>query len=215
MAILAVPISGPYCPDDCIQYPYLDSLSNFPLDYIWMVPAIIQLIIVALFMISLYFIAPYVKKIYGFISVFFAFIAINILLADYFIQFTVIPISLMNGETEGLALITQYNEHGIFIALEELGYLIMACSLLSMALIFNRDQALDRFMRWLLIASFILTFIFLVYYSVRYGVDRSYRFEVVAITINWLTFIIIGILANVFFKRMMKQRHLSMQSYRP
>jgi hypothetical protein len=29
----------------------------------------------------------------------------------------------MNGETDGLSILTQYNPHGIFIALEEIGYL--------------------------------------------------------------------------------------------
>lgn len=34
----------------------------------------------------------------------------------------------MHGETEGITLLTQYNAHGIFIALEELGYLLMSLS---------------------------------------------------------------------------------------
>ena len=36
----------------------------------------------------------------------------------------------MNGETDGIALLTQYNGHGIFIAMEELGYITMSISFL-------------------------------------------------------------------------------------
>jgi len=42
--------------------------------------------------------------------------------------------SLMNSETEGLAALIQYNPHGVFLALEELGYMIMSLPFLFMAL---------------------------------------------------------------------------------
>lgn len=45
----------------------------------------------------------------------FAILAAVILLVDYFIQFSVVPVSLMSGETEGIPLLTLYNPHGIFI----------------------------------------------------------------------------------------------------
>jgi hypothetical protein len=32
---------GPFCPSNCIAYPYVDAGSFFPEDYIWIVPAIL------------------------------------------------------------------------------------------------------------------------------------------------------------------------------
>src|SRR4030067_298612 len=63
----------------------------------------------------------------------FAIMAALILAGDYFIQFSVVPVSLMSGETEGITLLTQYNAHGIFIVLEELGYLLMSLSFVLIA----------------------------------------------------------------------------------
>jgi hypothetical protein len=41
------------------------------------------------------------KKVYGQIGLPFALIAAGVLLGDYFVQFSVVPISLMNEQTEG------------------------------------------------------------------------------------------------------------------
>jgi hypothetical protein len=41
LAITAVPNSGAGCLENCFEYPYLDTLSEFPRDYLWMPPAMI------------------------------------------------------------------------------------------------------------------------------------------------------------------------------
>jgi hypothetical protein len=75
--------------------------------------ALFQLVTYLNFMIFVHFIAPTEKNIFSFIAIAFAIIASGILLSAYFIQFSVVPISLMKGETEGIALISQYNGHGL------------------------------------------------------------------------------------------------------
>ena len=87
--------------------------------------AVIQLLAYTIFVVALHAIAPQPKKIFSQIGLVFALMAGFVLLSDYFIQFSVVPVSLMNGETDGIALLTQYNPHGIFIVLEELGYLLI------------------------------------------------------------------------------------------
>ncbi len=201
LAMMAIPPSGPYCPGNCMEYPYSDSLAYFPRDYYWIFFALFQLITYLIFMISIHFITPSEKKIYSYIAVVFSIIASGILLSDYFIQFSVVPISLMKGETDGIALISQYNGHGIFIAMEELGYLIMSLSFLFLSPVFNRTSALERAIRWCLPAPFILMIAAFAYYTVRYGLDRNYRFEVAAISINWLALIILGVLMAFIYKR--------------
>ena len=204
-AMTAIPPSGPYCPGNCMEYPFIDSLAYYPRDYYWMYIAIFQIVTFLIFTISIYFIAPPEKKIFSFIGIAFSMTASTILLADYFIQFAVVPISFMKGEIGGIALISQYNGHGIFIALEELGFFVMSLSLLFISPAFSRRIRLERAIHWILRLPVALTILTFIFYSFKYGTDRSYRFEVVAITINWLTLIVIGILVGIFFHRKHKQ----------
>jgi hypothetical protein len=42
-AMKAIPPSGPYCPGNCMDYPFTDILLYYPRDYNWMYLAIFQL----------------------------------------------------------------------------------------------------------------------------------------------------------------------------
>ncbi len=203
-AMIAVPPVGPYCPGDCMSYPFSDILLYYPRDYYWMYFAIFQLFAYLIFIVSNYFIAPIEKKLFSFISVSFALTSTIVLLIAYFVQFSVVPISLMKGETDGIALLTQYNEHGIFIAMEDLGYIAMSISLLFLAFIFSMKPRLEKAIRLILILSFLFTVLAFIFYSIKFGIDRSYRFEVAAITINWITIIAVGILISIFIKSRLK-----------
>lgn len=204
-AIIAIPPSGPNCPGNCMSYPFDDILLYYPRDYYWMYLAIFQLFAYLIFIVSNHFIAPPEKKLYSTISVAFALISTTVLLLAYFSQFSVVPISVMKGESEGIALLTQYNGHGLFIAMEELGYIAMSISFLFLAPIFSGKNTLEKSIRIILILQFIFTVIAFISYSVKYGLDRDYRFEVATITINWLVTIIFGILICVFIRSMIKK----------
>jgi len=104
-AMIAVPPAGPYCPTDCMSYPFADILSYYPRDYYWMYLSVFQLFAYLIFIVSNHFIAPIEKKLFSFISVAFALISAIVLLIAYFVQFSVVPISMMKGETDGIALI--------------------------------------------------------------------------------------------------------------
>lgn len=200
-AMMAVPPAGPYCPDNCMSYPFSELLSYYPRDYLWMYLAIFQLFAFLIFIISNHFIAPIEKKLFSFVSVAFALISVIVLLIAYFVQFSVVPMSMMKGETDGIALITQYNGHGIFIAMEELGFITMSISFVFLAFIFSLKNRLEKSIRLILIISFSLVVLSFVYYSIKYGIDRSYRFEVAAITINWMATISTGVLISLFIKK--------------
>ena len=203
-AMIAIPPTGPYCPGDCMSYPYTDILSYYPRDYYWMYLAIFQLFGYLIFIVSNHFIARIEKKLFSFLSVAFALVTTIILLIAYFVQFSVIPMSMMKGETEGIALLTQYNEHGIFIAMEDLGYITMSISFLFLAFIFTNKTRLEKSIRLILISAFLLTILSFIFYTIKYGLDRSYRFEVAAISINWITTITIGILMSINIRRRLK-----------
>lgn len=203
-AMTAIPISGANCPGDCIEYPYLDTISQFPKDYLWMFPAIMLILVYVILMVSIHSYAPPQKKIFSQIGLSFATIAALILLSDYFIQISVIPVSLMNGETEGITLITQYNPHGIFIALEELGYLMMSLSFLFVALVFAKKSRLEAAVWWVFIIGFVLAMVSLIMILINYGLDRQDRFEVTVISINFLVLIVNGVLLSIVFRRKLK-----------
>ena len=207
-AITAVPISGEFCIKDCIEYPYLDTLSQFPKDYLWMFLAIILVLSYLVYIVSVHSFAALNKKIFGRIGLSFALISSIVLLSCYFVQFTVIPASLVNEETDGIALLTQYNPHGIFIALEELGYLMMSFSFLFIAPVFADKNRIEKFIRWIFIIAFILTIISFAYITIKHGILRDYRFEIIVISIDWLVLMTNGILTGIVFKRALKQNKI-------
>lgn len=201
LAITAIPNSGAGCTENCFEYPYTETLSQFPQDYLWMPPAMLLTVVYVILMVSIHTYAARHKKIYSQTGLSFALIAAGILLSVYFIQFSVVPVSLMNGETEGIALLTQYNPHGIFIVLEELGYLITGLSFLFMAPVFANQGRLESAVKWIFIAGFVLMIASLTVISVNHGLDREDRFEIAAISIDWLVLIINGVLLSIVFKR--------------
>ena len=203
-AITAIPISGANCMENCIDYPYLNTLGQFPKDFQWMIPAIVMMLVYLVFMVSIQSYAAPEKKIFGQIGLAFAVITTMLLVADYFIQFSVVPVSLMNGETEGLPLIIQYNSHGPFIVVEELGYILMSLSFVFAAFVFETKSRLEGAIRWIFIAGFGLTMVALGIVSAQLGLERQDRFEVIVISITWLVLIVNGILCGILFKKRMK-----------
>lgn len=169
-----------------------------------MYPAIIMTLIYVVLMVCIHFNAAHDKKIFSQIGLSFALMAAVILILDYFIQLSVIQPSLLNGETDGIALLTQYNPHGIFIALEEIGYLLISLTFLFMAPVFSKNSRLEKSIRWIFVIGFSLTIIALILTSVLYGINREYRFEVMVITIDWAVLIATGILLSILFKRCLR-----------
>lgn len=203
-AMIAIPPSGPNCPGNCMEYPFLDILLYYPRDYYWMYLAIFQLFAFVVFMVSNHFIAEPFKKLYTFLSIAFTLISSTVLLIAYFTQFSVVPISAMKGETEGLALITQYNEHGLFIAMEELGYITMSFALFFLAFAFSKHSRTEKIIRMILMLQLALNALAFVFYSVKFGIERSYLFEVATISINWLVIIVVGIMIGLHFRKALK-----------
>jgi hypothetical protein len=203
-AMTAIPISGANCPENCAEYPYLDTVAQYPKDFLWMPLAILTVLAYVTLMVSIHASAPDHKKIFSQTGLAFALIAAVVLVSDYFIQFSVIPMSLMTNETEGLAMLIQYNPHGIFIALEELGYLIMSLSFLFIAPVFVSKKRIAVAVRWIFVIGFVLVVASLTMISFNYGLDRLDRFEVVVITVNWLVLIVNGVLLGILFRKQLK-----------
>ena len=205
IAISTPPISGPGCVSGCVTYPYTAVAAYVPHDYIWMYPAMLLAPLFVVLVVCLYQYAAPGRKLYGLLALAFALMYAAVISVDYFVQLSVVQPSLLKGEMEGLALITQYNPHGIFIALEDLAYLMLSTAFFFLGWVFEGNNRLDGALRWLLRASGVATVAAFVGMSIVYGQDLEYRFELVAISITWLMLIVGGILLSVFFRRAARQ----------
>ncbi|GAB4540503.1 MAG: hypothetical protein Kow0063_30370 [Anaerolineae bacterium] len=201
--------SGPNCPvlvdmgvlESCVEYPYTDVAAFVPIEYIWMYPALLLALLFVVLVVCIHHYAAVGKRVFSQIALSFAIIAAAIHAINYFIQLTVVQPSLLKGELDGLALFSQYNPHGIFIALEDVGYLMMGIAFLFVAVVFVGRDILERAIRYTFIAGSILTVGGLVLFALLYGRDLEYRYEVLSLIVDWIVLIVSGVLLSVFFKR--------------
>ena len=205
IAFLTPPLSGPFCAGGCFTYPYLDIASRFPRDYFWMYPAMILNLVYYILMVAIHYSAPDDKKIFSHIGVSLALLSMATFNIDYFLQVSVIQPSIVLGETDGIALLSQFNAHGVFIVLEEIAFIMMSLSMLFMAPVFTGQTSAEKAVRWIFVGNFLLTAVSFALFSVFYGIFREYRFEVAAFSINWLALVASGILLSVIFRKAMTE----------
>lgn len=200
MMILAVATparSGQFCGSGCVPYPYTDVAAFVPQDYYWLYPGMLLALSVVVLTACVRSVSEQGSEIFGSIAFSFSMLYAGIIVVDYFLQLTVIAPSLQAGETAGLSLFTQYNPHGVFIALEALGYLLLSSTLLFLAPVFHDDRK-QRVVRWLFLSCFAL--VTLAFAVVSLGGYSIVAFEVFALLINWLVLIVSGILLALIFR---------------
>jgi len=210
IAVTTAPVrSGPNCPplvelgivESCVEYPYTDVADFVPMEYIWMYPALLMALLFVVLVTCIHYYAAGDKKIFTHIGLSFALLSAALHTVNYFIQLAVMQPSLLKGELQGLSLFSQYNPHGIFIALEDAGYLMMGVAFLFIALVFSRRKRLESVIRYIFIISSVLAVGSLIVLALLYRSDLEYRYEVVVIVIDWITLIVSGALLSLFFKR--------------
>jgi hypothetical protein len=201
LGITTPPRSGPFCTGNCIAYPFTDAARFVPRDYLWVMPGILlaPLFVIVACCLSVACVEER-KRHLSLISICLASISATILAIDYFIQFQVVEPSLMRGEVAGLALFTQYNPHGLFIALEDLGYLMLSAAFLFVGVAIPAARAIGKAIRWTFLISFLLSYLAFAAMSWHFGLNIEYRFEVTIITIVWTTLIVSGILLSIYFR---------------
>lgn len=200
VAIATPPLSGPLCKEGCFSYPYLDIATRFPRDYYWMFPAIVATLLYVAFMAGLHSRAARRRSL-GQFAVAISVMAALTIVGDYFVQLAVIQPSVLAGEADGISLLTQYNPHGVYIALEELGFLLMSLSLACMAAAMSSPSRLERAVRWLFAGGFATALLALAWFIIRYGHQRAYLFEISIISIAWLTLIPGSWMMTAVFRR--------------
>ncbi|MCF8360152.1 MAG: hypothetical protein K9H26_15465 [Prolixibacteraceae bacterium] len=200
VAIFTPPISGPFCEGNCIAYPYLEAVNRFPRDYYWMYPAILLNIVYVAYVAIVHHLIGPGKKMISLIGVLFGSSGALLLVVNYFMQVSIIQPSLLNGETDGIALLTQFNPHGLFIVLEEAGFSLIALGFLFTGFGFSNSGKFERAIKTIFIGAFVLGAVSFFVISFFYSIFRGYYYECAIITIVWLVFIINGILLALYYR---------------
>jgi hypothetical protein len=145
------------------------------------------------------------SKVFGLIALVFSVMCATVIAIDYVIQLVVIQPSLLKGETASLSLFTQYNPHGIFLGMEDLGYLMLSVAFLFVGFAITGRSGLERAARWLFIVAAVLVVGALIGTASLLRENLADRFEISAIAITWITLIIGGILLSLIFRRAGRQ----------
>lgn len=206
IGIFTPPRSGPFCTGACIAYPYSNAAQFVPRDFIWMAPGILLTPVFVVVMACIHACAEKGKQHLTLIALCFAAISAAIITLDYSIQLAVIQPSLLHAETEDTAIFSQYNPHGIFIALEDLGYLALGAAFAFAGTAFPLVRGITRTLRWTLLGGGILSFASFVGLSWSYGLNMGLIFEITVISIVWMVLIISGFLLFIYFGWIARRR---------
>jgi hypothetical protein len=201
MAVLTLPKAGPFCTDDCLAYPYTDFAAFVPRDFLWMYPALLVAPLFVMLLTTMHERTSPARRPFTRIATAFAVMAATTLTADYFIQLRYVQPAVLKGELDGLAPWTQYNPHGVFIALEEAGYGLMAVAFLFAGLTLPKASRVERALGWSLVGGFVAVALSFVVVLTVYGMDAEYRFEVAAITVDWTVLIVASSLLAILHGR--------------
>jgi hypothetical protein len=166
-----------------------------------MYPAIVLMLLFVALLAAVHVWAPPPRKVFSLVALCLATLAAAVLVLDYFVQVTVLQPSLVKGQVDGWAMLTMYNPNGVFIALEEAGYLLMSLALACLIPVYSGEGRVRRVVRWLFGLSFVAAVGALVAVSAVRGADRGDSFEIAVISIVWLTLIAAGPLLAAAFRR--------------
>ena len=227
LAIIAVPPTGPFCIPDysntCIDGIYRQEnheklLAFWPHDYYWIFSALFQLLFYLGFIVAVHQDTCEARKVFSLLALSLSVMTCMVLFVCYFLQLAIIqPTLLLDADAstslDSISIMTMYNDHGAFIALEETGYLFMCLSFLSLSFTLvpgktDQPKNMDFLLRTILRLAGISGALALPWIVYAYGWDRSYRYEVVIITIDWLTLIAVGALWAFRFR---EQHHRQQQ----
>jgi len=198
MAITTPPRSGPFCQADCVGYPYANVAAYVPSDYLWMYPAIALMLLVIVLVHCIHQIVEPGLRVFSGMGITLSAVGAGTLIIDYAVQLTFIQPAVLLGESEGLSAWSRYNPHGVFIAVENVGYGLLNLAFLFIGIaMFRTASPLWRAAACAFTVGGGLTLAMLVLYSAFYGVRLDYRFEVMAIGVTWLVLIVAPVLLSI------------------
>lgn len=193
LAVIDLPQSGPMCQQaTCLTAPFTTAVYN-PIDYLWMYPAAIAVVSFAVLLIILEPLAPPHRWVAARLASRAASAAAVLLISAFTLQLFVVQPSIVLNEQDSVGMWSQFNPHGGFIALENLGYLLMSLSLVATSRLVPGRQGLRRLVRTTGAALGGLGVLALPVQGALFGAQLDYRYEVTAISLNWTAILVISI----------------------
>jgi hypothetical protein len=119
-----------------------------------MLPLIPSLLLAPTFVVLMACVHAYAsnaKKLWSQVGLAFAIIYATMACINYIVQLTVVRLSILNRETDGLAMFVSGNPHSVFWALAS-AYVFMNLAMLFAAPVFAGGK-LERWIRWLFLAN--------------------------------------------------------------
>lgn len=198
--ITTPPRSGAFCGGACVPYPYTDVAAFVPRDYLWMYPGLLLglAFVVLAAWLRQWTVAEHAAL--ATTAVCLTTIGSTVLVVDYGIQLTVVQPALVANQTDGLSLWSQYNPHGLFIGLENIGYAVLAAAMLSLGIALRRAR-LPLTVRRVFTVSGTLSLTALVALAANYRADLDVRYEVTGLLITWLALATAGTVLAVHLVR--------------
>ncbi|MGC5585040.1 hypothetical protein [Ornithinimicrobium sp. W1665] len=177
---------------DRVPYPFTDEViaAQWPGDYLWMYPAMVLMVLFVALVATVHERTAPERRVHSLLAVALAAIAAGVLLVDYWVQVTVLPVSLAKGQLDGWSMLTQYNPNGVFLALEELGYVLMSLALLSLVPALPTGTRPARVLRRLFVGSAVAVAVSFAVVTALEGPDRGDTFEILVISLVWLTLLV-------------------------
>ena len=196
------PRSGPYCEAGCVAYPYTAAAEFVPRDYLWMYPTLLMVMAFVTLATGVHDLVPGPRRVFSRAGLSMSLMGATLLVVDYALQLTVMQPALLTGQLEGVSPLSQYNPHGVFIGVENVGYALFAGAFgfLGVALASSRSTLL-RAAAWVLRVGAVLTLLDLILSAVVYRSGLDYRFEVIALVVTWLVLVATGVLVAVALRR--------------
>ena len=166
-----------------------------PIQMLSLIPSLLLAPTFVVLMVSLHYYASPDKKIWSHLGIAFALIYAALASINYILQLTVVRLSIVNKETDGLAMFVMGNSHSIFWALAS-AYVFMNLAMLFVAPVFHGGR-LERWIRWLFIANgaSVVVSIFGV------GVDSPVIYLLVSLVPWCIIFSLATALVAMLFKR--------------
>jgi hypothetical protein len=201
IGVFTPPRGGVLCTTGCIAYPYTGAAPFVAGDSIWIVPAIVMTFGFVVVTACLHERAHPGGRLAGLVALALSVVAAALLAGDYAVHYMVVMPSLAKGEGELVTILSIYNPHGVFIALENAGYFVMGLAFLATAGAVVGSGGLERAIRWVFLVAGVLAVGGLVVFAVIFGTDLDVRYEVAAISVDYLALIVGGSLLAVLFRR--------------
>lgn len=166
-----------------------------PIQMLSLIPSLLLAPTFVVLMVSLHYYASPDKKIWSHLGIAFTLIYAVMASINYILQLTVVRLSIVNKETDGLAMFVMGNPHSIFWALAST-YVFMNLAMLFAAPIFYGGR-LERWIRWLFIANGISA----VFSIFGVAVDSPAIYLLVSLVPWCIIFSLATALVAVLFKR--------------